>query len=90
MREERDGTSLGFLVKLVLLIGLILIGISVFVHVLHLLFLVDSDNGRQTVPLDEIVSEWQMIMLRGQRDGTAGEQYGRSFEKPLVTVVAPG
>ena len=40
MREERDGTSLGFLVKLVLLIGLILIGISVFVHVLHLLFLV--------------------------------------------------
>jgi len=40
MREERHGTSLGFLVKLVLLIGLILIGISVFVHVLHLLFLV--------------------------------------------------
>ena len=40
MREERDGSPLGFLVKLVLAIGLILIGISVFVHVLHLLFLV--------------------------------------------------
>jgi hypothetical protein len=40
MREEHDGSSLGFLVKLVLVIGLILIGISVFVHVLHLLFLV--------------------------------------------------
>lgn len=40
MREEREGSSLGFLVKLVLVIGLILIGISVFVHVLHLLFLV--------------------------------------------------
>ncbi|HEX9314410.1 MAG TPA: hypothetical protein VN986_00940 [Actinomycetota bacterium] len=40
MREEREGASLGFLVKLVLVIGLILIGISLFVHVLHLLFLV--------------------------------------------------
>jgi hypothetical protein len=40
MREERDGSSLGFLVRLVLVIGLILIGISVFAHILHLLFLV--------------------------------------------------
>jgi hypothetical protein len=40
MREERDGSSLGFLVKLVLGIGLILIAVSVFAHVLHLLFLV--------------------------------------------------
>jgi hypothetical protein len=41
------------------------------------------------VPVDEIVSSWQMVMLRGQRNGSAGERYGRSFEKPLVTVVKP-
>jgi hypothetical protein len=58
-------------------------------HGLHLLFLVDSDNARQTVPVDEIVSEWQMFMLPGARNGDAGEQYGRSFEKPLVTAVVP-
>ena len=28
-------------------------------------------------------------MLPGFRDGRAGEQYGRSFEKPLVPVVSP-
>jgi hypothetical protein len=58
-------------------------------HGLHLPFLVDSDNGRQTVPVDEIVSIWHMVMLPGQRDATAGEQYGRSFEKPLVAVGVP-
>ena len=58
-------------------------------HGLHLLFLVESDNARQTVPVDEIVSEWQMVMLHGQQNGVAGEQYGRSFEKPLVTAVTP-
>jgi hypothetical protein len=62
---------------------------SIGTHGLHLLFLVDSDNARQTVPLDEIVSQWQMVMLPGQRDAMAGEQYGRSFEKPLVTGVVP-
>jgi hypothetical protein len=62
---------------------------SIGTHGLHLLFLVDSDNARQTVPLDEIVSQWQMVMLPGQRDATAGEQYGRSFEKPLATAVLP-
>jgi hypothetical protein len=55
----------------------------------HLLFQADSDNARQTVPLDEIVSSWQMVMLPGQRTGAAGEHYGRSFEKPLVTAVLP-
>ena len=39
--------------------------------------------------VDEIVSEWQMVMLRGQKNADAGEQYGRSFEKPLVTAVVP-
>jgi len=58
-------------------------------HGLHLLFLAESDNARQTVPLTEIVSSWQMVMLKGQQDSTAGEKYGRSFEKPLVTAVLP-
>jgi hypothetical protein len=55
-------------------------------HGLHLLFLADSDNARQTVPLTEIVSNWQMVMLPGDQ-GNVGERYGRSFEKPLVSVV---
>ncbi|MDT7549941.1 MAG: hypothetical protein QOE84_2335, partial [Actinomycetota bacterium] len=62
---------------------------SIATHGLHLLFQADSDNARQTVPLSEIVSSWQMVMLPGQRDGSAGERYGRSFEKPLVAAVVP-
>jgi hypothetical protein len=59
-------------------------------HGLHLLFQVESDNARQTVPIDEIVSEQRMVMLPGQQ-GNVGEQYGREFEKPLVTRVSrPG
>ncbi|MDX6662860.1 MAG: hypothetical protein QOG09_962, partial [Solirubrobacterales bacterium] len=57
-------------------------------HGLHLLFQVDSDNARQTVPLDEIVAESRMVMLPGERDAKAGEQYGRGFEKPLVVHTA--
>ncbi len=56
-------------------------------HGLHLLFQVESDNARQTVPIDEIVSEQRMVMLPG-RQGNVGEQYGREFEKPLVTRVS--
>ena len=56
-------------------------------HGLHLLFQVESDNARQTVPIDEIVSEQRMVMLPGQQ-GNVGEQYGREFEKPLVTRVS--
>jgi len=55
-------------------------------HGLHLLFQADSDNARQTEPVDEIVSDWNMVMLPGD-PGNVGEQYGRSFERPLVTVV---
>jgi hypothetical protein len=57
-------------------------------HGLHLMFLADSDNARQTVPTDEIVSDWNMVMLPGD-PGNVGEQYGRAFERPLVTVVRP-
>ena len=57
---------------------------SIGTHGLHLLFLAESDNARQTVPVNEIVSEWQMVMLPGRHQADAGERYGRSFEKPLV------
>jgi hypothetical protein len=53
---------------------------------LHLLFQLESDNARQTVPIDEIVSEQRMVMLPGQQ-GNVGEVYGRDLEKPLVTRV---
>jgi hypothetical protein len=33
----------------------------------HLLFIADSDNGRQTVPIDEIVSQQDMVMLPGDK-----------------------
>jgi hypothetical protein len=59
---------------------------SIGTHGVHLLFLVDSDNARQQKPVDEIVSDWQMVMLKGN-PGNVGEQYGRSFEKPLVPLV---
>src|SRR4051794_28097759 len=57
-------------------------------HGLHLLFQVESDNARQTVPLDEIVSEQQMAFLPGN-PGNVGEQYGRDLEKPLVATASP-
>ena len=62
---------------------------SIGTHGLHLLFLVDSDNARMTVPLNEIISDWSMVMLPGRRDASAGEKYGRSFEKPLVATASP-
>jgi hypothetical protein len=60
---------------------------SIGTHGLHLLFLVDSDNARQTVPLNEIVSEWRMVMLPGDqtangRGPEAGQEYGETFDNP--------
>ncbi len=55
-------------------------------HGVHLLFLADSDNARQTVPVDEIVFSQRQVFLPGMHDGSVGEQYGRSFEKPLVSL----
>jgi hypothetical protein len=57
-------------------------------HGLHLLFQLESDNARQTVPVDEIVSDQQMVFLPGD-PGNVGEEYGRDFEKPLVASVSP-
>ncbi len=62
---------------------------SIATHGMHLLFVADSDNARQTFPVDEIVAETRMVMLTGRRDGSAGEQYGRDFVKPLVAAVTP-
>jgi hypothetical protein len=61
---------------------------SIGTHGLHLLFQVDSDNARLTEPVDEIVSDWRMVMLPGRVDASAGEEYGRGFEKPLESLVA--
>ena len=61
---------------------------SIATHGVHLLILAESDNARQTVPVNEIVNEWQMVMLPGERPATDGERYGRAFEKPLVTTVS--
>ena len=60
---------------------------SIGTHGLHLLFQAESDNARQTVPVDEIVSQWRMVMLPGN-PGNVGESYGRGFEKPLVATTA--
>jgi hypothetical protein len=62
---------------------------SIATHGLHILLVADSDNARLTVPTTEMVAEQRMVMLPGFRDGTAGEQYGRGFEKPLVAAVTP-
>ena len=40
------------------------------------------------MPATEIVSDWTLVMLPGEQ-GNVGERYGRSFEHPLVTTVAP-
>jgi hypothetical protein len=60
---------------------------SIATHGLHLLFLADSDNARQTVPTTEIVSDWTLVMLPGDQ-GDVGERYGRSFEHPLVAIAS--
>jgi hypothetical protein len=67
---------------------------SIGTHGLHILFLADSDNARQTVPVTEIVSDWDLVMLppsqtldKSGNPVSVGEQYGRETEKPLVAVV---
>jgi hypothetical protein len=61
---------------------------SIATHGLHLLLVAESDNGRATVPLTEIVGEQRLVVLPGD-PGNVGERYGRGFEKPLVTTVSP-
>jgi hypothetical protein len=63
---------------------------SIATHGVHLLFLVDSDNARQTVPVDEIVSENRMVMLPGQQGVEAGQYYGGRFDQPPQGHAQPG
>ena len=62
---------------------------SIATHGLHIMFLVDSDNARTQVPVNEINAEQRMVFLPGDQGGNVGEQYGRSFEKPLVAATLP-
>lgn len=62
---------------------------SIGTHGLHILMIADSDNARMTVPVTEMVAEQRLVMLPGQQDITAGEKYGRGFEKPLVATALP-
>jgi hypothetical protein len=56
---------------------------SIATHGVHLLFIADSDNARQTVPIDEIVSEQDMVMLPGPQPGATGVSVGQSLEQPV-------
>jgi hypothetical protein len=67
-------------------------------HGLHINLIADSDNAYQTVPIDEVDSEQRMVVLppsvvdpSGTMTGTVnvGEQFGRSVEDALQTVVTP-
>ncbi|HET6909861.1 MAG TPA: hypothetical protein VFH54_11025 [Mycobacteriales bacterium] len=67
-------------------------------HGLHINLIADSDNAYQTEPIDEVDSVQRMVVLppsvvdpAGTMTGTVnvGEQYGRSVEYPLQTVVTP-
>ena len=60
----------------------------------HLLFLGDTDNARQTVPIDQVVSQQDLVMLpgdqsqaagAGQSGGFVGQAYGQAFQQPLRT-----
>ena len=57
-------------------------------HGIHIELIADSDNAMTTVPLDEIDGEQTVVLLPGER-GNVGEQYGRTFEKPLVATAVP-
>ena len=65
-------------------------------HGLHLNLIADSDNAYQTVPIDEVDSEQRMVVLPpsvvdpdGAGTANVGEQFGRSVEYGLQTVVTP-
>jgi hypothetical protein len=63
---------------------------SIATHGLHLLFVIESDNARQTVPLNEIVSDWRLVMLSPvpgadpQNPPSRGAAFGQAFDQPLV------
>jgi hypothetical protein len=65
-------------------------------HGLHINLIADSDNAYQSVPIDEVDSEQRMVVLppsvvdpTGTATVNVGEQYGRSVEYALQSVVTP-
>jgi hypothetical protein len=56
---------------------------SIGTHGVHILFIADSDNARQTVPLTEIVSEQRMVMLPGD-PGNVGAIVQSSLKRMLA------
>jgi hypothetical protein len=62
---------------------------SIATHGVHLLFIADSDNARQTVPIDEIVSQQDMLMLPGQQPATVGAGVGQALQQPLTAKPRP-
>jgi hypothetical protein len=60
---------------------------SIATHGVHLLFIADSDNARQTVPLDEVVSTQDMAMLPGDQPGAVGAAFGQVWSQPVSTTV---
>jgi hypothetical protein len=62
---------------------------SIATHGVHLLFIADSDNARQTVPIDEVVSQQDMALLPGQATGEVGASLGQAFSTPLSPSVRP-
>ena len=63
---------------------------SIATHGVHLLFIADSDNARQTVPITEIVSELDMAMLPGEQPGSVGASYGEVWKSPIEDSVTAG
>jgi hypothetical protein len=60
---------------------------SIATHGVHLLFIADSDNARQTVPIDEVVATQEMAMLPGDQPGAAGASFGAVWNQPLTPSV---
>jgi hypothetical protein len=58
-------------------------------HGVHIELIADSDNAGVTEPVDEIDSDQRRVILNDDAGTSAGEVYGRGFEKPLAAVVVP-
>jgi hypothetical protein len=54
-------------------------------HGVHLLFIAESDNARQTVPIDQIVSEQNMVMLPPEPAGAPAPSPGDAGPVPGTT-----
>jgi hypothetical protein len=62
---------------------------SIGTHGVHILFVGESDNARLTLPVTEMVSDWRIVPLPGERGAEAGRRYGRGGHPSLQTAVTP-